>query len=89
MQKAVVHILGRITSMTRRPVNNFEEDRYGHRADGDAAGLRQRRSPFIRKTIPLVPGTYRLNVIVKDVIAGNMNHYEMRIDVPRLDPRQS
>ena len=24
-QKAVVHILGRVTSMTRRPIQNFEE----------------------------------------------------------------
>jgi len=32
-----------------------------------------------------VPGTYRLRVIVKDVIAGNLNHYEQPLQVPRLD----
>jgi len=38
------------------------------------------------KTVPLVPGTYRLNVVAKDVVGGNLNNYEVRIDVPRLDP---
>ena len=38
-----------------------------------------------QKNVPLMPGTYRLNVIAKDVVAGNMNQHEMALDVPRLD----
>ncbi len=39
-----------------------------------------------QKTVPLQPGTYRLNVVAKDIVAGNMNNYEVAITVPRLDP---
>jgi len=38
------------------------------------------------KTIPLAPGTYRLNVVAKDVVGGNIANYELRMDVPRTDP---
>ena len=38
-----------------------------------------------QKSVPLAPGTYRLNVVVKDVYGGNMNNYEMALTVPRFD----
>ena len=28
---------------------------------------------------------YRLNVVAKDIIGGNMNNYEMALDVPHFD----
>ena len=39
---------------------------------------------FIRKPSP-APGTYRLNVVVKDIVGGNMNNYEVALNVPHLD----
>jgi len=45
----------------------------------------QRRSIY-QKTIPLPPGTYRLNIVAKDITGGNINNYELRLDVPRTDP---
>src|SRR4029077_5121042 len=44
----------------------------------------QRKSIY-NKTVPLAPGTYRLNVVAKDVIGGNLNSYEIAIVVPRMD----
>ena len=38
-----------------------------------------------QKTVPLAPGTYRLNVVAKDVMGGNLNNYEVAINVPRMD----
>ena len=35
--------------------------------------------------MPLAPGTYRLNVVAKDVVGGNMNSYEVALVVPRMD----
>ncbi len=40
---------------------------------------------IFQESIPLVPGRYRLNVVAKDVIAGNMNNYEQALDVPHYD----
>jgi hypothetical protein len=33
----------------------------------------------------LAPGTYRLNVVVKDVVAGTMNNYETALHVPHFE----
>jgi hypothetical protein len=38
-----------------------------------------------QKSIPLAPGTYRINSVSKDVVGGNMNNYEMALHVPRYD----
>jgi GWxTD domain-containing protein len=83
-QKAIVHILGSITSLTRRPIANFEEEVSVTSVNELMTSTTSRKSIY-QKTIPLVPGTYRLRVIVKDVIAGNLNHYEQPLQVPRLD----
>ena len=44
-----------------------------------------RQASVYQKTVPLPPGKYRLNVVCKDVMGGNMTNYEMALDVPRLD----
>jgi hypothetical protein len=83
-QKAIVHILGTITTLTHRPVNNFEEE---VTVDSPNELLQQyaSRKSIYQKTIPLAPGTYRLRVIVKDQVAGNLNHMELPLVVPRMD----
>jgi GWxTD domain-containing protein len=83
-QKAEVQILGRITSLTRKPIANFEEDVTVDTIGQLLSNAKDRKSIY-QKSVPLVPGTYRLVVIAKDVIAGNLNHYEMPLVVPRLD----
>ncbi len=83
-QKAIVQILGRVTSLTRRPIANFEEE-VSVTSVAELLSSKQAQKSIYQHTMPLVPGTYRLNVIVKDVIAGNLNHYEMPLVVPRLD----
>ena len=83
-QKAIVQILGRITSLTRRPIANFEEE-VSVTSVNELLATKQSQKSIYQHTTPLQPGTYRLNVIVKDVIAGNLNHYEMPLVVPRLD----
>ena len=38
-----------------------------------------------QKSIPLPPGTYRLNLVVKDIVGGNMTNFEMALNVPRYE----
>jgi hypothetical protein len=84
-QKAVVQILGRVTSMTRRPIQNFEEETVVISPTQYLATEAAKQSIY-QKALPLMPGTYRLQVIVKDITAGNLGHTELAITVPRLDP---
>lgn len=82
--KAMVNIYARITSMSRRVVNVFE-----HPVVIEApAELLERASKgraLYQNAVPLAPGNYRLNVVAKDVVGGNMNNYELAINVPRFD----
>jgi GWxTD domain-containing protein len=84
VQKAVIHVLGRITSMTRRPINTFEHELA---IDSPNELLQQiaARQSIYQESVPLTPGRYRLNVVAKDVVAGNMNNYELALDVPHYD----
>ena len=38
-----------------------------------------------QQSVPLAPGRYRLNIVAKDTSAGNMNNYEVALDVPHFD----
>jgi hypothetical protein len=84
VSKAVVNIYSRITSMTRRPVNIFE-DTVTIEAPSQMLADYSKRSSVYQKAVPLPPGMYRMNVVAKDVISGNMNNYEMALHVPHFD----
>ncbi len=84
VQKAAVNILGTVTSITRRPVSNFEKTVEVVSPNEMLQDYAKIKSLF-QHTIPLAPGTYRLNVIAKDVIGGNLSAQEFAITVPRLD----
>ena len=43
------------------------------------------RAAIYKKSVPLPPGMYRLNVVAKDIVGGNMNNYEMALNVPHFD----
>jgi len=85
LQRATVNIFGRITTMTRRIVATFE-DTVTINAAPQMLQAYQAQKSIYQKPLPLAPGTYRLNVVSKDLTAGNMNNYEAAITVPRLDP---
>src|ERR1700722_9289499 len=84
VQKAAVNIFGRITTMTRRVVQTFE-DTVEVTSPTEMLQAYAQRSSIYHKSIPLPPGTYRLNVVVKDMVGGNMNNYETALNVPHLD----
>ena len=84
VEKASVNIFGRITTMTRRIVQTFE-DTVTVDCPNEMLQAYAQRSSIYQKSIPLPPGTYRLNVVVKDIIGGNMNNYETALNVPHVD----
>ena len=84
VNKASIHMLGRITSMTRRPISTFEDPLEVTAADEMLQQMAQGQSIY-QTSVPLVPGLYRLNIIAKDVVGGNMNNYELKLDVPHYD----
>jgi GWxTD domain-containing protein len=84
VQRAALNIYARITTMSRRVVNVFEEP-VEITSPPEMLQAVATKSSIYQKSIPLAPGMYRLNVVVKDVIGGNMNNYEMALTVPHFD----
>ena len=84
ISKAMVNIYARITSMTRRVVNVWETPVV---IETPAVMLAEasKGKAIYQNAVPLPPGTYRVNVVAKDVVGGNMNNYEMAITVPRFE----
>ena len=87
VSQAAVNIYARVTSMTRRPVNVFE-DVVTVDVPTDLLQQASTGASIYQKSIPLQPGMYRLNVVAKDIVGGNMNNYEMALNVPRMDEDQ-
>ena len=84
ISKAAVNIYARITSMSRRIVNVFE-DVVSVEVPAELIETAIKGASIYQKSVPLPPGLYRLNVVVKDVIGGAMNNYEMALNVPRYE----
>ncbi len=86
--KATINLYGRITSLTRRPVNWFEDTITAGPIPAEMLQQAMTGSQIFSKTIPLAPGTYRLNIVAKDVVGNTMNNFEMALNVPHYDEDQ-
>jgi GWxTD domain-containing protein len=84
VQKSVVNLLGRISTMTRRPVTTFEKPLEIDAPPDMLQKYAQQRSIY-QQSVPLQPGRYRLNIVAKDTVAGNLNNYEVALDVPHFE----
>ncbi len=84
VSKASVNIYARITSMSRRVVNVFEEV-VAVEVPTELLAEAIKGVNVFQKTVPLAPGMYRLNVVAKDITSGSMNNYEMALNVPHFD----
>ena len=84
VSKASVNMYGRITSMGRRPVSVWEEP-VSIEVPTQMLGAANKHWSVYGHSVFLAPGTYRLNVVVKDVVAATMNNYEIALRVPRFE----
>jgi GWxTD domain-containing protein len=81
ISRATVNIYARISSMSRRPVNVFE-DVVTVEVPTEMLSKAMNGQSVYQKTVPLAPGMYRLNIVAKDIVGGNTNNYEMALNVP-------
>src|SRR5882672_645717 len=82
--RATVNILGHISSLAGRRVNTLE-DVVTVEVPSDLLGKAIEGSSVYQKAVPLAPGMYRLNVVAKDVVGGNMTTYPMALNVPHFE----
>src|SRR6185312_5902694 len=84
ISKATVNLYGRITTLSRRSVNWFE-DTVAVEIPSEMLQKAMNGQSIYFKSVPLQPGTYRLNIVAKDIVGGTMNNYEMPLHVPTYD----
>ena len=84
VDSATVNLFARITTLSGRPVQTFEDT--VHR-DVPTALLQQSlsTSSIYQKAVPLRPGLYRLDIVLKDVNSNNVGVVNTRLAVPRFE----
>jgi len=84
IQHGLVNVFGRVSTMTGRVVQTFEDVvQVDVPAEELPKYLDQRRVYW--QGIPLRPGMYRINLVLKDINSGNMGTQVFAIRVPRYD----
>src|SRR5229473_3314894 len=82
IHSAVVNIFGRITTLTGRVVQTFEDSVSRDFPDSLYQQSLKLQSIY-QKAVPLRPGLYRLDLVIKDVQSGNVGVAHSRLAVPR------
>ncbi len=87
VDSATLDLFARITSLSGRVVQTFEDTL---NADTPASLLQKSLagSEIYQKAVPLSPGLYRLDIVIKDVNSGNVGVVNTRLPVPRFDDDQ-
>lgn len=85
LQQARINIFGKITSVAGRRVGIFEDPVITTATTQELTEARDRKSAY-QKAVALAPGTYKVDVIVRDVISGATGIRHVGFTVPRYDP---
>lgn len=81
---AILNLFGRVTTLSGRPVQTFEDT---VRRDFPDSLLQAslRSASIYQKAVPLRPGLYRLDVVLKDTTSNNVGVVNTRLAVPPFD----
>src|SRR6188474_2000606 len=84
LQQARMNIFARITSVAGRRVGIFEDPVITTATATELSEARDRKSAY-QKAVPLAPGTYKVDVIVRDVASGATGLKQLGFTVPKYD----
>jgi GWxTD domain-containing protein len=84
VESATINIFGRVTTLTGRVVQTFEEAVSRDYPDSLFQQSLKLQSIY-QKAVPLRPGLYRLDIVIKDVESGNVGVVNTRLAVPRYE----
>jgi len=82
IHSATLNVFGRVSTLTGRVVQTFEDPVSKDFPDSLFQQSLKLQSIY-QKAVPLRPGLYRLDIVVKDVQSGNVGVVNTRLAVPR------
>jgi GWxTD domain-containing protein len=80
-----VNILGRVTNLNHKPIQTFE-DTVSVPVPSELLGRKRNDLSVYQKSLPLRPGLYKVDIVIKDV--NNPDHigrWQRSLNVPRYD----
>ena len=87
VQTARMNIFGKITSLAGRRVGQFEDVVTATASPAELVDAKTRKSAY-GKAVPLPPGTYKVDVVVRDIKSGATQVQHQGFTVPKYDAKQ-
>ncbi len=87
VQTARINIFGRITAVSGRRAGLFEDPVITTASVSELTQAKGRKSAY-QKAVALAPGTYKVDVIVRDVQSGATGVRHLGFTVPKYDTKQ-
>jgi GWxTD domain-containing protein len=84
----LVNILGRVSSLTGRPLQTFE-DTVPVQVPSELLSRERQKLSVYWKSFPLRPGLYKVDIVIKDVNnPDHIGHWQRSVNVPKFDDDQ-
>ncbi|HEX9544473.1 MAG TPA: GWxTD domain-containing protein [Pyrinomonadaceae bacterium] len=87
LQQARMNIFGRITSVAGRRAGIFEDPVITTATTQELSEAKERKSAY-QKAVSLLPGTYKIDVIVRDVASGATGVRHLGFTVPKYEAQK-
>jgi GWxTD domain-containing protein len=87
VQRASLNIYGRVTSVVGRRVTTFEDPVVTDSTVEELTTARERKSAY-QRVLPLAPGTYKVDVLVRDINSGTQQLKQIGFTVPKFEPNK-
>ena len=87
LQQATMNIFGRITAVSGKRSGIFEDSVTADATAAELAETKDKKSVY-QKAIALTPGTYKVDVVVRDVKSGSKGIINLGFVVPRYDEKK-
>ena len=87
LQQATMNIFGRVTAVSGKRSGIFEDSVTADASAVELAEAKDRKSVY-QKAIALAPGTYKVDVVVRDVKSGSKGIQNLGFVVPRYDEKK-
>ena len=87
VQEARVSIYGRVTSVTSRRITSFEDPVVTHATVDELTSKRDQKSAY-QRVLPLAPGVYKVDLLVRDVNSGAQQIKSIGFEVPKFAPEK-
>ena len=87
LEQATMNIFGRITAVSGKRSGIFEDSVTATATTAELSDTKDRKSVY-QKAIALTPGTYKVDVVVRDVKSGTKGIQNLGFVVPRYDEKK-